>query len=150
MSSFQISLRLLKLACYVLNKEVHIRNLMAHSTRHKCNKIKIKLVSALCYPSPWKNVGDKKTLNWSYEMNILDFINRNESYLLLILQIFRKSLKTLYRMQNFSDWRCRFYRSSGDTRIFKRNPKALHVIDISENNMVELVRDIRSTEGYRW
>jgi len=32
--------------------------------------------------------------------------------------------------------------------IFKRNPKALHVVDISENNMVELVRDIRSTEGY--
>ena len=32
--------------------------------------------------------------------------------------------------------------------IFKRNPKALHVVDISENNMVELVRDLRSTEGY--
>jgi FlaA1/EpsC-like NDP-sugar epimerase len=32
--------------------------------------------------------------------------------------------------------------------IFKRNPSALHVVDISENNMVELVRDIRSTLGY--
>ena len=32
--------------------------------------------------------------------------------------------------------------------IFKRSPKALHVVDISENNMVELVRDIRSTIGY--
>jgi FlaA1/EpsC-like NDP-sugar epimerase len=32
--------------------------------------------------------------------------------------------------------------------IFKNDPKALHVVDISENNMVELVRDIRSTEGY--
>jgi UDP-N-acetylglucosamine 4,6-dehydratase len=32
--------------------------------------------------------------------------------------------------------------------IFKRHPKALHVVDISENNMVELVRDIRSTLGY--
>jgi FlaA1/EpsC-like NDP-sugar epimerase len=32
--------------------------------------------------------------------------------------------------------------------IFKRNPIALHVVDISENNMVELVRDIRSTLGY--
>ena len=32
--------------------------------------------------------------------------------------------------------------------IFKRNPVALHVVDISENNMVELVRDIRSTLGY--
>ena len=32
--------------------------------------------------------------------------------------------------------------------IFKRNPMVLHVVDISENNMVELVRDIRSTLGY--
>ena len=32
--------------------------------------------------------------------------------------------------------------------IFKRDPKSLHVVDLSENNMVELVRDIRSTEGY--
>lgn len=32
--------------------------------------------------------------------------------------------------------------------IFKRDPAVLHVVDISENNMVELVRDIRSTIGY--
>mgnify|MGYP001418139003 CR=1 FL=1 len=32
--------------------------------------------------------------------------------------------------------------------IFKRNPKKLHVVDISENNMVELVRDLRSNLGY--
>jgi len=32
--------------------------------------------------------------------------------------------------------------------IFRRKPLALHVVDISENNMVELVRDIRSTLGY--
>ena len=32
--------------------------------------------------------------------------------------------------------------------IFRRKPKALHVVDISENNMVELVRDLRSTLGY--
>lgn len=32
--------------------------------------------------------------------------------------------------------------------IFYRNPKVLHVVDISENNMVELVRDIRSSVGY--
>ena len=32
--------------------------------------------------------------------------------------------------------------------IFIRDPKALHVVDISENNMVELVRGIRSTVGY--
>lgn len=32
--------------------------------------------------------------------------------------------------------------------IFKRDPAKLHVVDISENNMVELVRDIRSSFGY--
>jgi FlaA1/EpsC-like NDP-sugar epimerase len=32
--------------------------------------------------------------------------------------------------------------------IFKRNPLKLHVVDISENNMVELVRDLRSSYGY--
>ncbi|WP_439146015.1 UDP-N-acetylglucosamine 4,6-dehydratase [Vibrio sp.] len=32
--------------------------------------------------------------------------------------------------------------------IFKRNPNKLHVVDISENNMVEVVRDIRSSFGY--
>ena len=32
--------------------------------------------------------------------------------------------------------------------IFRRKPKVLHVVDISENNLVEVVRDIRSTEGY--
>lgn len=32
--------------------------------------------------------------------------------------------------------------------IFKRNPKKLHIVDISENNLAELVRDIRSSFGY--
>jgi FlaA1/EpsC-like NDP-sugar epimerase len=32
--------------------------------------------------------------------------------------------------------------------IFKRKPRALHVVDISENNLVELVRGIRSSLGY--
>ena len=32
--------------------------------------------------------------------------------------------------------------------IFAREPKALDVVDISENNLVELVRDIRSSYGY--
>ena len=32
--------------------------------------------------------------------------------------------------------------------IFARAPAVLHVVDISENNMVELVRDLRSSAGY--
>jgi FlaA1/EpsC-like NDP-sugar epimerase len=34
--------------------------------------------------------------------------------------------------------------------IFKREPKAIHIVDISENNLVELVRDLRSSLGYRY
>src|SRR5438045_1546868 len=33
-------------------------------------------------------------------------------------------------------------------QVFLRSPAALHVIDISENNLVELVRDLRSSLGY--
>jgi len=32
--------------------------------------------------------------------------------------------------------------------VFKRNPTKLHVVDINENNLAELVRDIRSSHGY--
>ena len=32
--------------------------------------------------------------------------------------------------------------------IFARSPQVLHVVDISENNMAELVRDLRSSLGY--
>lgn len=32
--------------------------------------------------------------------------------------------------------------------LFKRGPERLHVVDVSENNMVELVRDLRSSLGY--
>jgi FlaA1/EpsC-like NDP-sugar epimerase len=32
--------------------------------------------------------------------------------------------------------------------ILKRNPQLLHVVDTSENNLVELVRDVRSSIGY--
>ena len=33
-------------------------------------------------------------------------------------------------------------------QIFRRQPGALHVVDLSENNLAELVRDLRSSEGY--
>ena len=32
--------------------------------------------------------------------------------------------------------------------IFRRNPRQLDVVDLSENNLVELVRDLRSSRGY--
>ena len=38
--------------------------------------------------------------------------------------------------------------SSVVKEIFKRKPLKLHVVDISENNLAELVRDLRSSLGY--
>jgi FlaA1/EpsC-like NDP-sugar epimerase len=32
--------------------------------------------------------------------------------------------------------------------LFKRNPAALYIVDLSENNLTELVRDLRSSYGY--
>lgn len=32
--------------------------------------------------------------------------------------------------------------------IFKRNPRKLDIVDISENNLAEVVRDLRSSQGY--
>src|SRR5215472_12836729 len=32
--------------------------------------------------------------------------------------------------------------------LFRRRPRILHVVDVSENNLAELVRDIRSSMGY--
>lgn len=34
------------------------------------------------------------------------------------------------------------------SQIFKLNPRTLHVVDISENDLVELVRELRSSLGY--
>ena len=38
--------------------------------------------------------------------------------------------------------------SATTKEIFNRNPSVLHAIDISENNLVQLVRSIRSSTGY--
>ena len=32
--------------------------------------------------------------------------------------------------------------------LFRRQPRVLHVVDVSENNLAELVRDISSSMGY--
>lgn len=32
--------------------------------------------------------------------------------------------------------------------LFRRGPRSLHVVDLSENNLAELVRDLRSSAGY--
>lgn len=82
-------------------------------------------------------------------MNILDILGRNS--LLFEEDISRHQKELLELVQD-----SRFLVIGGagtigqavTREIFKRKPKALHAIDISENNLVELVRDLRSTLGY--
>jgi len=82
-------------------------------------------------------------------LNLLDLIGR-ETYL------FQKdilnndlSLSEIVRQSNFLILGGAGSIGQAVTKeVFKRKPKKLHVIDISENNLVELVRDIRSSFGY--
>lgn len=82
-------------------------------------------------------------------MNILELIGRDEPLLGRDIAAREEELSRLVRDGRFLVIGAAGSIGQATTReIFKRNPKALHVVDISENNMVELVRDIRSTLGY--
>ncbi len=82
-------------------------------------------------------------------MNYLKIIGRNKELFNLDIQAHEKDMIDIV-----SDARFLVIGGAGSIgqavtkEIFKRQPKALHVVDVSENNMVELVRDIRSTLGY--
>ena len=82
-------------------------------------------------------------------MNVLSLIGRES-------ELFKEDMKkNIFHLKKLiEDSRFLVIGGSGSIgqavthEIFKRDPKALHVVDISENNMVELVRDLRSTIGY--
>ena len=82
-------------------------------------------------------------------MSILEIIGRDQELFTPDIELFSKEISERVK-------RSRFLVIGGagsigqavTKEIFKRDPKALHVVDMSENNMVELVRDLRSTEGY--
>ena len=82
-------------------------------------------------------------------MNILDLIGRTAPLFDTDIQRHEAELSGLVQASRFLVIGGAGSIGQAVTReIFKRRPKALHVVDISENNMVELVRDIRSTLGY--
>ena len=82
-------------------------------------------------------------------MNILSIIGRNS-------ELFKEDIYNLEEKVSLAVSNSKFLVIGGagsigqavTKEIIKRNPSKLHVIDISENNMVELVRDIRSSIGY--
>lgn len=82
-------------------------------------------------------------------MNILDLIGRTDELFANDINNHEDILSSLVSSSKFLVIGGAGSIGQATTKeIFKRNPKKLHVIDISENNLVELVRDIRSSYGY--
>ncbi len=83
------------------------------------------------------------------KMEILELIGRNKELFSYDLKQYEKELFQIVSTSSFLVLGGAGSIGQAVTKeIFKRNPKKLHVVDISENNMVELVRDIRSSFGY--
>jgi FlaA1/EpsC-like NDP-sugar epimerase len=79
-------------------------------------------------------------------MNILKIIGRNDELFKSDVEMFTEQLREAVKGSRFLVIGGAGSIGQAVTKeIFKRDPKALHVVDISENNMVELVRDLRST-----
>lgn len=82
-------------------------------------------------------------------MNILKLIGRDSEIFEKDIQKYNEELKTIIAKSSFLVIGGAGSIGQAVTKeIFKRNPLKLHVVDISENNMVELVRDLRSSYGY--
>ncbi len=82
-------------------------------------------------------------------MNVLSLIGRSSELFVDDLKAFGDQLNELVSSSSFL-----VLGGAGSIgqavikEIFQRKPLKLHVVDISENNLVELVRDIRSSYGY--
>ncbi len=85
----------------------------------------------------------------SNELKMLNLIGRGN-------EMFERDIKTTHNQVNSIVEASKFLILGGagtigqavTKEIFKRQPVKLHVVDISENNLVELVRDLRSSFGY--
>lgn len=82
-------------------------------------------------------------------MNLLNLIGREKKFFTTDLSLYEKQI-----IEYISKSKILIIGGAGSIgqavtkEVFKRNPKTLHVVDLSENNLVELVREIRSTFGY--
>lgn len=82
-------------------------------------------------------------------MNILDLIGREKELFTWDIEENEKELSTIVASSSFLVIGAAGSIGQAVTKeIFRRNPIKLHAVDISENNLVELVRDIRSSFGY--
>ena len=82
-------------------------------------------------------------------MNKLELIGREKELFIQDIDNYEKELKEIVSSSSFL-----VIGGAGSIgqavvkEIFKRSPLKLHVVDISENNLVEVVRDLRSSYGY--
>jgi FlaA1/EpsC-like NDP-sugar epimerase len=84
-----------------------------------------------------------------YKLNILSLLGRTEELLTYDIEKNEDSLRSIVSSSRFLVLGAAGSIGQAVTKeIFKRDPKKLHVVDISENNLVELIRDIRSSHGY--
>jgi FlaA1/EpsC-like NDP-sugar epimerase len=82
-------------------------------------------------------------------MDIIKLIGRNSEIFEHDIALHENELRSIIRTSSFLVIGGAGSIGQAVTKeIFKRNPSKLHVVDISENNMVELVRDLRSSYGY--
>ncbi|SHJ97506.1 Polysaccharide biosynthesis protein [Tangfeifania diversioriginum] len=82
-------------------------------------------------------------------MNILNLIGRNNELFTQDIANHEKELSEIVSSSRFLVIGGAGSIGQAVTKeIFKRSPRKLHVVDISENNMVEVIRDIRSSFGY--
>jgi len=82
-------------------------------------------------------------------MSILEIIGRDQELFTSDIEFFSKEISERVKRSKFLVIGGAGSIGQAVTKeIFKRDPLVLHVVDISENNMVELVRDIRSTLAY--
>ena len=82
-------------------------------------------------------------------MSILSLIGRNEELFSEDIKEYSELLKNIVSSSSFLVIGAAGSIGQAVTKeIFKRAPKKLHAVDISENNLTELVRDIRGSFGY--
>ena len=82
-------------------------------------------------------------------MNILGLVGRNEALFDKDIQALDSKLRNEIEKSKFLVIGAAGSIGQAVTQeIFNRNPRVLHAVDISENNLVELVRELRSTKGY--
>jgi FlaA1/EpsC-like NDP-sugar epimerase len=84
-----------------------------------------------------------------HSVEILKLIGRSEALFVYDMQLYSRELEEAVKQSSFLIiGGAGSIGQSVTKEIFKRDPKKLHVVDISENNLTELVRDLRSSFGY--